>query len=1078
MNTKKSVLSLLFSLLFLVLNIPVNSPSILAVDIGPRAGDINLDIDISSKTPEILSGNNAIFEMNLKITGNQVEYDNVHIYVNLPDNAKLSQQLDELKIVGITPIQNIEENRLEYIIPKLVSGVAEQIIFNLNTENGLPNDSKVVLSAGLLADGFEQVTTSSSSTVISTLEQTVQKTYIQTLDPANNVVSRAPIQGDMGEWSLSLNIPNKDLGQEYLKPGSIISITDTLPNTLTYFSDDQNGVYNSSNRTITWQFKVPTVEEQKKSDDIFSVDVTLKTKFSIRQTDISTDVNNTMKTSVTTITGQSIKKESTGTIYQGSGSSGDPVIAPSGSTFIFVHYGPVDGAGNGPGEFNPNPTVGPNALLKFYVSQTPYTADSPSTDFTSYEMNYKIDDKLTLVKLYESKEIRYRPNASYPKGVNLPAESNVMDVYATVDGEEEKIVSSFVPGKTYERSEFLAYQSEDQHISSLRYVSKYRHAGISTYQGLFFKPKADASGRVINQVNYNYEGFNYKGDSVNYKSNYSTDIFANVSSATGPRYANISQNITNIPKPIVSTSIEFIKQNNGIVELGDNQVSGKLKLEKTSKTLIDAPYSAYIVLPKGVTYNTETTADSPDYKVELVDTNYNQLNQELVRVSWDKTDQLLFTEELSYSFDVSITPSAPTLIVPTMYTYIGTKDFEVPFYTEDIITNTSISNNNSDLNGSGNKDELVLLTRNQYSLIRSNKIVGKELVKGELDSEYSEFGYTKLGGNIDYRIELTNYGDAGKEFVLMNVLPSIGDLGITDNNPLNTLYDPILKGAVTLPKDTADEYVVYYSTSKNPKRDDLIENVNWPSSTVPIENPLGAEDPNWIEADKVIDWSTIHSFMIKGKSEYPIVNEEKLTIDFQMKAPDILSSELLNSNVPGEKRAAWNSFAYTINNLQPVEPAKIGVAVNESAYNLKIIKEISDTGKKLESAEFTLYDKDHLILDTQISDKNGELYFDNLTAGIYYLEETNAPPGYALNSKVYELEISADGTMEIINFDNFIKGIVSANKDSPTISLIISNEPALELPRTGSNQILITVVIGSILLAFSAIDYTKKKEVN
>src|SRR5690625_7900660 len=95
-------------------------------------------------------------------------------------------------------------------------------------------------------------------------------------------------------------------------------------------------------------------------------------------------------------------------------------------------------------------------------------------------------------------------------------------------------------------------------------------------------------------------------------------------------------------------------------------------------------------------------------------------------------------------------------------------------------------------------------------------------------------------------MKLTN--TAGRDITkmtLIDVLPSVGDLGITDNAERGSQFTPNIVGPIVLPEQWQDKVDIFYSTAKNPRRDDLTKNTDYPATTTPLTNPQGAEEPNW-----------------------------------------------------------------------------------------------------------------------------------------------------------------------------------------------------------------------------------------
>src|SRR5690625_1518811 len=109
-----------------------------------------------------------------------------------------------------------------------------------------------------------------------------------------------------------------------------------------------------------------------------------------------------------------------------------------------------------------------------------------------------------------------------------------------------------------------------------------------------------------------------------------------------------------------------------------------------------------------------------------------------------------------------------------------------------------------------------------YSMASDYDLQTEKLIKGPNDEEYSKFTVAPFDETVEYKLKMTN--TTGKEIssmTLIDVLPSIGDLGITDNINRGSTFEPILEGPITIPDEWEDKVNVFYSTAKNPERDDL-----------------------------------------------------------------------------------------------------------------------------------------------------------------------------------------------------------------------------------------------------------------
>lgn len=83
-------------------------------------------------------------------------------------------------------------------------------------------------------------------------------------------------------------------------------------------------------------------------------------------------------------------------------------------------------------------------------------------------------------------------------------------------------------------------------------------------------------------------------------------------------------------------------------------------------------------------------------------------------------------------------------------------------------------------------------------------------------------------------------------------------------------------------------------------------------------------------------------------------------------------------------------------------------------YTLKV--HINDEAEKmLANAEYSLYDEKFELVDQGVSDEDGNIYFNALKIGNYYLKETQAPKGYALDDTLSKIELLDDMELKLLN---------------------------------------------------------------
>lgn len=151
---------------------------------------------------------------------------------------------------------------------------------------------------------------------------------------------------------------------------------------------------------------------------------------------------------------------------------------------------------------------------------------------------------------------------------------------------------------------------------------------------------------------------------------------------------------------------------------------------------------------------------------------------------------------------------------------------------------------------------------------------------------------------------------------------------------------------------------------------------------------------------------------------------------------------------------------------KPSESAKV------FTFALQINKK-DENKKPLAGAEFELYkdDKTTKIGETVTTDTDGQIKFERLDAGTYYLKETKSPAGYTLLKDLIKVEIIAgrdandklDGTctLKVNDKDVTIEDGVAAGIAPVTVI----NYKGFTLPETGGMGTYIFTIGGVILMA-------------
>lgn len=911
--------------------------------IAPRAGDLNTDISLVAVNKTVESGKVAMYKLVLKTTGSQKKYEDSKLEIDLPidDVTMFDQDLNELKIAGVVPVYDEVAKKLIYNFEnELKSGQTFERMIKVTPENLITDDGKELKTKVTFTDKENEFVDEATVRVKASNSIVLDKTY---LGADFNGPLIAPIPNSYIKWSIKVSIPKKETGQMYLKEGSEIIVKDNLPNYLNFShmitSGQPEPIVNG--KEVLWKFKAPSLEKQKEAaDELFSTTLEFWTKLDNRASLVGKKIENSAE-----VTGQfidekiisSAKSQATVEVFDSSGNTGEL----NGGLVYPNHRGPADdkgGFGNNKDK-NPNPQVTDEAYLGFahgLIAMRP----GKTYDMLGYETIYNIDKNLKLEQLRTPGNIRLgRTNEEASKQIPITGEVE-FDIVGIVNGKVKTLIENAEQGKRYSRTD-LNLKTTD-HVSQIRYIFK-GPVPAGLYAGLhaqyFFSVKEGFIGQVENNFDIKIKP-DKRATSDILKGGErlmpdGTWLYSYSASSTWKRLAeNTNATIVRKPKlpgPIGEVAVDLLEHTAGEVVSGDNRVKLTLKNNNSSAVSMSKDLEAVVLLPLGVTLKDEA---NPAYKgpssldvsgdYEVLSDDYNGSGRQLVKVKWDENN-LRPGNNLTAELDVEITDDAPDTLKFDVYAYTGNADLRAPNNTGTLITDTTLQKDEEDLNNNGKKENR-LKSGNVYVKRGSYDLKTQKLVKGELDEDWSDLAKTRPGGDIDYRLTLTN--DTGKDLskmVLVDVLPSVGDLGITDNIARGSKFTPKLQGPITLPAEWEGKVEVKYSQAKTPKRDDLIKNTKYESTTTQLTNPSTAEDPNWVSAGQVKNWNEIHSFKIELVDGAKIIQGTDIDIHFNMKAPEAfeLDKELLDQSIDYKERSACNSFAVATEHGQPVEPLQV-----------------------------------------------------------------------------------------------------------------------------------------------------------
>lgn len=1127
--------------------------------------DANVDLTVNADngTAAVASGDTVLYTVNFKVSGSKYDEANrwpatLTFSLKNTANGHLYFNTDTVPTIdGIKPVAT--SDKLVYTFnskDELRAGQAYAMKLAVKTDNGYLNNNTPVDVVGSFKDatGYQKSVTANAK-ISATTNVSVTKSFLTAESAKPNT---APGAEDTLAWRISVSVPNRSRGLNFLDPSKKIQIVDTISggSVSKIVADDTFSVKSISGETATFELTTPTLAEQKTNLDAPAVvpwpKMPIYTKSFIVYTKPNgswpgTKVSNRATINVQNLQGETHSATANATAQLGVaiGSNGDS----DGKYLIPNFEGPSDGESDSHFGLNPITTVYDTAKIGYYTDFYPAASDDMTIKKYDSSGNYVGDIQggwvrgplwwqrvyYTKGEYFNNKIMEPEVNNGLRKKIvhydidphiiikNIQLRSPGYQIYAGTPVIDQPAsvrpgvlitltVKNMKTGAT--RTLESKYMNIDQNYWPLSYFGATEDERLisADFSIQHENPEELIDARTMSVVwlrGVVEKGF--VGDAV--VTNKLTTVMADGTTYTrestdpnnniGPRTLRVIKPGNTLPVARIETAFQKdAPEGKGIVTKNSpNRVIANFYNDSSSQADMKSPTVFSVLLPKGVTPSSATNLrlylvnDSTGEEKELLSGNGTRVSpgtgnwagasyeysydvkggskfntgqryvkfvlndgKNILKPGWHLRGEVdVDIGDVSGSLTLKAFGGSYTgqLIAPTGYTVLNNKS-------ESEVSDGQPYNEVTSVMGDGNIKQVVT-NSSDYGLSDYDQVKIQKFVKGSEDSDYGQMAHTTPGGTINYRLQITA-GQQVDKLTLMDVLPSVGDLGITDNVNRESKFTPVLTGPISV--SGLSGATIKYSTATNPSRSVLNNSITWPNGGTKLVDK-NAENPTWLTADQVTDWSKIHSFLITSGTD-TIKTAQTATLDFSMRAPkieDMSQSQqdaVLDQSIAEKDRAAWNSFAVTANNLMPVEPERVGVVMNDSG--VRILKKANLTNENLTGVKFKLADseanakagkflhiKDGKVLapsdsgyssasDYEATSKDGVVQFHGLTDGkTYYAVETEALSGYKLDSTPH--------------------AVVASYKPSSK-EITVYNHRDVILPKTGSSWMALFLIVG------------------
>lgn len=915
---------------------------LMSVNISTSAQEKEIDLEtkLELRDTSMLSGEMNHLQVSVKTTGPKTIVEDLVLELNYNSDLKIDEEyLSNNTPSGIT--YEVKEDKVIFNFDKVEGGKFYEVPVIFIAQNGIiKNDSKYDFSLKTLSNNYSSEDQFASVTVNASSPLKINKDYIGLAEKGiEGTLGIAP--GLTGKWKTKAVIVKNRYGQMFIKEGTKITIREEFDHETLEFVRVDGGVEPTTieEGVLVWEFDAPSYEEQKQNDNLFfqDFDVIYRVKSDLKIEKKLDDQGASASLEFTNIADDVLIDTDEGRTSLYPSAEDTPEV--EGSWWIPGHFGPTSAFGDFSTDFekmNTRPTVFEWAKLT-YAHQIAALEYGEANVYKSYAVSYFINDHLKLDEIKTPGRFLYRPNRQHGDATYLE-EQPILDVFFY--DKDDNLIASFEDvdqNRIITRKEILADKDDSTHIKKVVYSARKFVPGmivdepeVNPNTGFTDLPtytfsilpswKEDAVNNMyelknekIIEVERSYpsgykEIYDFRDDAeFDYyidNNGYIEKYFVGWHPLSAPRWAVVTED-ENTFIPTVTNTIELMDHNDGIAFPGSNVLRLTLNNEEVSVGAILENVQSYILLPKTIELDLTSVKDGIEVK-EISEDSYNKLYQ----INWNNS-RVIPRDSLSLDIEVKLLTDLYNINLSHFSDLSSNDDFNV-LKVDDATLQDSVKVKTPSLLEDLIAEKDLVLSKNHYTVLSDYYILVEKFVKAEVDTEFKKT--TSMGQDelVTYKLDFTNKkGRVVDRFGLIDVLPHIGDLGITNFVERGSEFDLVLSGPIKID----DRFEVRYSKDKNPSRQVLNELVGR-KDYLTVE---GGNEVTWLKENEVDNWNEIYSFHVSLKEGKEIEINENFSLEFTAKLPHTVEVE--------KDIYAHNSFALTANGSPLIEPLQVSVKI-------------------------------------------------------------------------------------------------------------------------------------------------------